>query len=128
VEVNEGKLIKWNVGKIYFRAQNQVSMGDSVVLFFCKTGENDPKTGTFQPGIYGWGTIKNPPQDSYAQIEYIAQPPSDYLKANILWDNDIERLTNQIRAKQYQGTMWPIEKEYLIELDKKIQKHIAQIK
>ena len=127
-EVIEGEPIRWDVGKIYFRTQAAVSTGDTVIFFFCKTGENDPKTGSFQPGIYGWGKIIDPPQDSYDQIEFVSQPPSNYLKMKVLWDKDIERITNQIRAKQYQGTMWPIGKNHLQELQRKIMAYITRVK
>ena len=127
-DVTEGQPVRWDVGKIYLRTQASVYKGDTVIFFFCKTGEDDPKTGDFQPGIYGWGKIIAPPQYNYDQIKFVTQPPSDYLKMNVLWDNDIERITNQIRAKQYQGTMWPIGESHLQELKRKILAHITQVK
>jgi hypothetical protein len=102
-----------------------VSQGDTVIFFFCKTGEDDPETGDVQPGIYGWGTIITPPFDSYGTIEFKVKSPSDYLKHHVIWDAEIEQLTNQIRKRQYQGTMWPIDSEQLEKLRMKIRKHIA---
>lgn len=116
--------IRWDVGKIYSHTKVSVAKGDTVVFFFCKTGKKDPNTGDFKPGIYGWGKIINPPQDSYDQIEFIVEPPSDYLKAKVLWDSEIEQVTNAIRGRQYQGTMWPISKSQLQTLRRKIAKYI----
>jgi hypothetical protein len=121
----EGK-ITWDLGKIYFRGQAQVSKGATIIFFFCKTGQNDPETGNVQPGIYGWGTITKPPADSYGMIEFEVKPPSDYLKNYVLWDDEIEQLTNQIRKKQYQGTMWPIDSDLLEKFREKIRNHIAK--
>jgi hypothetical protein len=60
-EISErDRKITWTPGKIYFRNYDKVDQGSTVIFFFCKTGENDPKTGDIQPGIYGWGTIINP--------------------------------------------------------------------
>ena len=125
VSESEGK-ITWDLGKIYFRDQTQVSKGATVIFFFCKTGQDDPETGDVQPGIYGWGSIIKPPLESYGTIEFEVKPPSDYLKDHVLWDAEIEQLTNQIRKKQYQGTMWPINSEQLQKLREKIRKHIGQ--
>jgi hypothetical protein len=58
-EVREGEYIPWDVGKIYLHGHTEISKDDTIVFFFCKTGKDDPETGTVEPGIYGWGKIKN---------------------------------------------------------------------
>jgi len=124
-EVWEDENIPWDVGKIYFHGQGQVSKDDTVIFFFCKTGEDDPETGDSEPGIYGWGTITDPPEDSYGRIEFVVKPPSDYLIDHVLWDVEIEQLTNQIRDNQYQGTMWPISSGQLQKIREKIRTSIS---
>ncbi len=118
--VKEGEPIIWDVGNIYKREEAKVSSGDTVIFFFCKTGEDDPETGDLRPGIYGWGKIITPPESIGDTIEFQVAPPSDKLKINPLWCKDIERLTNEIRRKVYQGTMWNIKPSELKQLGKRI--------
>lgn len=125
-EVNEGEPITWDLGKIYFRTRNRVYAGDTVVFFFCKSGKKDPQTHTIEPGIYGLGTIIDPPLDSNGIITFEVKPPSDYLKNYVIWDAEIEWLTNEIRQRQYQGTMWPINNQQLGRLCRKIHHHIKE--
>jgi hypothetical protein len=127
-DVIEGQSVIWNVGKIYLRNQGPVSKDDTVIFFFCKSGEIDPKTRTFQPGIYGWGKIITPPQLGHNEIEFVARPPSDYLKIKVLWDKDINRIINEIRVRQYQGTMWPIGQNHMQEIRRKIFAHMTKVK
>jgi hypothetical protein len=126
-EVNEGVLSTWNVGKIYFKDEDEVSKGDTLIFFFCKTGEADPETGGFEPGIYGWGTVINPPEMSNDFITFRVEPPTNLLKDHPLWDKDIERLTNEIRRRQYQGTMWHINSPQLARLSRKISEYVSSL-
>lgn len=125
-EVIEGEQILWDVGKIYFREQHSISAGDTVIFFFCKTGQKDPVTGDFKPGIYGWGKIIHPPDESCKQIEFAVEPPSDDLKNVVLWGREIERIINEIRGRQNQGTIWPINESQLLKLRRQITKYLGQ--
>jgi hypothetical protein len=118
-EVGEGTILTWPTGRIYCRGQSQVSKGDTVVFFFCKTGNDEP-------GIYGWGTIIEPPKVSDDDFTFVANPPSDYLKNNVCWDAGVDKLLNKIRRRQYVGTMWNISSSELDELRAKIRQHIAR--
>ena len=125
-EVREGENIPWDVGKINLRGHTRISTGDTIVFFFCRTGKDDPETGGVEPGIYGWGKITNPPRGSYDILGFVVEPPSDYLKNHVLWDAEIKQLTDEIRDKQFEGTMWPIGSGQLQKLCEKIRKHISE--
>lgn len=118
-EVREGQPLTWPTGKIYFREQGQVSKGDTVIFFFAKTGNDEP-------GIYGWGTIINPPREADDDITFVTNPPSDFLKDNPCWDDEVDKLLNDIRRGLYVGTMWNITFEELSKLRKKIRQHISK--
>ena len=117
-EVREGQTLTWSTGKIYFREQGQVSEGDTVIFFFAKTGNNEP-------GIYGWGTIIDPPQKADDDITFVIKPPSDFLKDNPCWDDEVKKLLNDIRRGLYVGTMWNITPKELNRLRGKIRQHIS---
>lgn len=132
VEVFEGKQITWPVGdRIYYREQCQVSIGDTIIFFFCKTMKDG--TPNDEPGIYGWGIIED---IAYYETEagvikedkitFQVEPPSDYLKDHVCWDKDIEQITNDVRRRQWMGNMWNFRTEELDRLREKIRKHISK--
>ncbi|MCI0529727.1 MAG: hypothetical protein L0Y56_19980, partial [Nitrospira sp.] len=127
LSVNEGNLVEWTVGRIYFLWADKVSIGDTIIFFFCKSGEKDPATRMKEPGIYGWGKIIDPPKQMYDKIKFQVEPPSNILKDYPLWDEDIEHLTNEIRQGQNRGTMWPIRPNHLEELCRRISDHIEKL-
>ncbi len=118
-EVWEGQTLTWPTGKIYFREQGQVSVGDTIIFFFAKTGNDEP-------GIYGWGTIIDPPQEAYDDITFVPKPPSDFLKETPCWDGEVDKLLNEIRRRLYVGTMWNITSGELSKLRKKINQCIVR--
>jgi hypothetical protein len=118
-EVLEGRKLTWPTGRIYFREQSQVSVGDTVVFFFCKTGNDEP-------GIYGWGKIIAPPQAEGDDFTFVAKPPSDHLKYRPCWDDEVDKLFNDIRRRLYVGTMWNITSGELSKLRKKIRQYTSQ--
>jgi hypothetical protein len=85
-------------GGIVPRGLTAIGSGDTLVLFFAKSG-ND------YPGIYGWGVVHNYDQGRN-QITFQLSPPSDYLKIDPLWDQDIHRLMDAIRQGQAKKTLW----------------------
>lgn len=106
-EVWEGEKIPWPVGeKIYVREQDPMSVGDTIIFFFCKSGDVDPRTGIVDPGIYGWGSITDisyyttrTGKEKEDEIEFVVKPPSNFLKDKPLWNDDINQLMNEIRRR-----------------------------
>lgn len=72
----------------------------TLIMFFSKTG-ND------YLGNYGWGIVYifNKRRN---RVEFRLAPPRDYLKTDPIWREDIEKLTDKIRGKMRQITMWAI--------------------
>ncbi len=99
-EVWEGEILRWPVGQLVRRGQEMPAPGDTVLLFFAKTGN-------LEPGIYGWGVVLSY-DDARKSLSYRPTSPSDYLKMDPVWGNDIRSLIDQIRAGMTQGTMWHI--------------------
>ena len=119
-EVKEGEPLTWPTGKIYYREQGWVSAGDTVIFFFCKTGNDEP-------GIYGWGKIDDPPRDQKKDFTFTPKPPSDILKKRPCWDDEIDKLLVDIRRRLYTGTMWNITPGELSKLRTKIGQHIKPL-
>lgn len=113
LEVWEGRPIIWEVGDISPRGQGEISPGDNIILFFSING-ND------YPGIYGWGVIYGLNKGKFT-VTFQVTPPSDYLKTDPIWDNEIEKLINKIRGKMRQKTMWGISRAEFLLIREKIR-------
>jgi len=113
-EVWEGNPVtNWSIGESK-RKPKEVLPGDIVVLFFARTGAVDP-------GIYGWGVITLFDKEV---IDFRPASPSDYLKMNPLWDDEISAIVDRIRGGMPQGTMWPVDDGTLEQLRQKIAAHV----
>ena len=130
-EIEEDKVITWKVGKIFRSTPMFIKEGDVILFFFCRAGKQDEETGKkVEPGIYGWGSVKIPPKDreqpqeSYHLMDVLIQPPSNFLKYNVLWDDEIKRILNEIRCNFYQATMWKINSKLLENIRNKIKEHL----
>lgn len=108
--VKEGKTLSWHVGRIGGQGENEVTAGDTIIFFFCKSH-------TDEPGIYGWGEIKgfidNGAKDR--RVKFVVKPPSDALKMRPCWNNKVERLIDAIRGNVKMGTLWKMtDKEFAV--------------
>jgi hypothetical protein len=121
LDVWQGDSITWPVGNVKVRGMSDIRAGDVIVLFFAKSG-------TAEPGIYGWGVITNLVRGKSRQrIKFKVTPPSDFLKMSVCWDLELEKLVDSIRGGFKQGTMWAIKPEEFEEIKRKINRHIATI-
>jgi len=100
LEIWERNRTIWPAGNILPRGLGSVTSGDILVLFFAKSG-ND------YPGIYGWGVIYDYDQRRN-KIAFQPTPPSDYLKSDPLWDDDLHRLLDHIRENAGRKTLWGV--------------------
>lgn len=120
MEVWEGNTVTWPVGSIDFRGGVAPKRGDILVLFFSKSK-------TDEPGLYGWGIITDViSEGTRPRLRFVPSSPSDFLKMSVCWDGEVEKLSDQIRGKVKQKTMWAIKPEEMREIRKKIHHHIAQ--
>lgn len=110
-EVWEGTTVtNWTIGESK-RRPTGVQPGEIVILFFARTGAQDP-------GIYGWGIITFFDGEV---INFRPASPSDYLKMNPMWDKEVSDIVKEIRGGMPQGTMYEITNGQLGELRKKIK-------
>jgi hypothetical protein len=116
-EVWEGNTVtNWSIGESK-RKPKEVQPGDTVILFFAKTGADEP-------GIYGWGIITLFDKEV---IDFRPAPPSDYLKMNPLPEQEIIKIIDKIRGGMPEGTMFPVGAEELKHIRQKIAKHVYGI-
>lgn len=117
IEVWEGNHVtNWSIGESK-RKPKEVPVGDMIILFFVKTG-------AVNPGIYGWGIITLFDKEV---INFRPTSPSDYLKMNPLWDEEISNIIDQIRGGMPEGTMWKVDDGILEQLRQKIAAHVYGI-
>lgn len=113
-EVWEGTTVtNWGIGESK-RKPTEIQPGEIVILFFARTGAYDP-------GIFGWGIITLFDKEV---INFRPSSPSDYLKMNPLWDNEIKSITDEIRGGMPQGTMYEVDSVILGQIRKKIAEHV----
>jgi hypothetical protein len=113
-EVWEGSLVtNWSIGQSK-RKPKEIPLGDTVILFFAKTGADEP-------GIYGWSVITLFDKEV---IDFRPTSPSDYLKMNPLWDDEIGNIVDKIRGGMPEGTMWKVDDGTLKLLRQKIATYV----
>jgi hypothetical protein len=117
VEVWEGHLVtNWTIGEGP-RKPKEVSPGDMVIIFFVKSGTHDP-------GIYGWGIITS----FYKEfIDFRPAPPSDYLKMNPVPEKEVSGIISKIRGGMAQMAMFKVEDKEFRELRQQIAEHVYGI-
>ena len=103
LEIWEGERWNWPVGG---RAgEGQIPKpGDTVVFFYAPYG------GT-EPGFYGWAVVLEWYAPSSNQLYFRPTAPSDSLKMFPWWDDEAERIANDIRGKMKQRTLWIVQPE-----------------
>ena len=109
-EVWEGTVVtNWTIGESK-RRPTGVQLGEIIILYFARTGAQDP-------GIYGWGIITFFDGEV---INFRPSSPSDYLKMNPLWDDEVSSIVDQIRGGMPQGTMYKIDEAMLAVIREKV--------
>ena len=96
----EGEVVTWSHHKIVSRGGDEPGAGDPLVLFFAPSR-------TKAKGVCGWALILK----RYAkkeEISFRAVFPTDVLKMNPIWDNEIEELVNHVRGPHPRATIWSI--------------------
>ena len=117
VEVWEGQEVTWPSGKLTGAEGDKVIPGDVIFLFFAQTHN-------VSPGIYGVGIITRY-SPGRGEITFRVCPPSDHLKTDPLWDNNIKQAIGRIRGRFAQGTMWQIPSEDLERIQSGVRQRIG---
>ncbi len=112
-EVWEGQETTWNVNKVT-PVGHSPKAGETVVLYYAPTGAKDP-------GILGWAVILWSNED---EIRFRPASPSDYLKMNPLWNDEIINIITDICGKMRRGTMWEVSKDQMKRLRKQISESV----
>jgi hypothetical protein len=107
----EREVTRWLAGNVRTNSGIKISPGDTLIFVFVKTG-------TQEPGIYGWGVVIK-----YKAGNVFFRPcyPSDYLKMNPIWDDDISNLIDAIRGPVKKGTMWEVSGDHAVKLKEKVR-------
>ncbi len=115
-EVWEGTDIQnWGVGEIRASKTGRLPKpGDMMILLYVKSGQVDP-------GIYGWGIVLRCGDE---EITFRLATPSDYLKMNPLWDDDIDNTVAKLCGKWRQATLFEDRGDSLGHLRQRIAEHV----
>lgn len=114
-EVWERQITQWPTGRVAGRVKPKE--GDILFPWFAKTGSDDP-------GLYGWGVIVRY-MTEFSQVRWQPVFPSDYLKMNPIFDGGVARFISAVRGRVSQGTMWPVDRAQLSELRNRITSHLG---
>ena len=115
-EVWEDAQTTWGFGKIT-PAGSSPQPGDMVILFYAKGGAVDP-------GIYGWAIVL---WRNGKEIRFRPVSPSDYLKMNPLWNDEVSDIIDEIRGKVARGTMWEIDSDQMRRLRQRVAEDVYGI-
>jgi hypothetical protein len=85
-----------------------------MILFYAKAKTTDP-------GVYGWGIVL---WCDGQEINFRPTPPSDYLKMNPMWDEEVDEIINTFRGRMPMATMFEDKTNSLEHLRKKISQHV----
>jgi hypothetical protein len=85
-----------------------------MILFYAPAGEPDP-------GIYGWAVVIRYDGE---EVRFMPSSPSDYMKMNPVWGDDVKNIIGQIRGRVAQGNVWEIEEGLFKQLRQKIAEHV----
>ena len=116
-EVWEGDIQHWNVGEIRRAVSGSGSLperGDMMLLFYVPKDQDDP-------GIYGWGIILRHGKN---ELDFRLATPSDYLKMNPLWDDDVIATVKRIRGGFNNATLFEDPSDSLKHVRKRIARHV----
>ena len=116
-EIWEGEMVKWPTGNVRTESGCRISPGDTVALVFVRTG-------TKEPGIYGWGVVAHYKEDK-GLFSFRPTFPSDYLKMNPIWDDQVSGLLDAIRGPVKVGTMWEMSSDHAAKMKRKIHDWIT---
>jgi hypothetical protein len=108
----EGEVTRWRAGSVRTNSGIKISPGDTLIFVFVKTG-------THEPGIYGWAVVSKYKEAS-GNVFFRPCYPSDYLKMNPIWDDKLSNLLDVIRGPVKVGTMWEVSSDHADEIKKKI--------
>ena len=113
LEVWEGQYTNWQIHRKVPKTRSPEA-GDIMVLFYAPAGESNP-------GIYGWAVVI---RFDGEEVRFMPSTPSDYMKMNPVWDDDVKDIIDQIRGPVAQGTLWEIEESLFKQLRQKIVGHL----
>ncbi|MGD1120355.1 MAG: hypothetical protein ABR886_12890 [Dehalococcoidales bacterium] len=121
VEMWENNNENWRLGTI--TPQGSIPEQGDIVIFYYAKGHS------FDCGIVGWGIVlRYDPIDykerTIKEMRFRLSSPSDYLKMNPLWNDNIKNIINQIRGKQYRGNFWAINEDQMLVIRQEIEQHI----
>jgi hypothetical protein len=97
-EIWEGKHWHWGYGSK--RSANVPAIGDTIIFFYAPSGGDDP-------GIYGWAVLERCDTESKT-LYFIPVAPTNSLKMDPWWDNQIQLIADHIRGTMKQATLFPI--------------------
>jgi hypothetical protein len=119
LEIWEGERWNWPVGRT--SGEGQVPKpGDTVVFFYAPSGGTDP-------GFYGWAVVLEWYEPSSNQLYFRPTAPSDALKMFPWWDDEAERMANDIRGKMKQRTLWIVQPELAVQVRRGISTWLRRI-
>ena len=112
VEVWEGEHTNWPTSKKVPK-DSSLQPGDIMILFYAPSGEPDP-------GVYGWSVVIRGDDE---EVRFIPSTPSDYMKMNPMWDDDVKIIIDKIRGPVAMGTLWEIKDNLFMQLRLKMADH-----
>jgi len=118
-EVWEGEKSEWGLGPSPRLNGLLPQPGDTVALFYAKTGCDEP-------GFYGIAVIiRVYEQEGEQRIYFRPCAPSDRLKIWPWWDGEVIAIADEIRQRANRGRFWSVSKDVQTRIEKGIHRWVG---
>jgi len=98
LDIWENERWSWPVGRK--ASVGNLKPGDRIVFFYARSGG-------VEPGFYGWAVVLDWHEDERGMY-FRPVAPSDHLKMHPWWDDEAKRVTDEVRGRVKQGTLWQV--------------------
>ena len=114
-EIWEGRNWSWGYGKKIGAAQP--AAGDTLVFFYA------PRGGKV-PGIYGWAVVERCDEESRI-VYFRPTAPTDHLKMDPWWDEEVKKVTEDIRGPVPQATLFQVQERNICKIQQGIKNWLS---
>lgn len=114
-EIWENQRWHWTFGQK--RGDATPETGDTIIFFYSPSAGNDP-------GIYAWAVLEKCDAES-STLYFIPTAPTNYLKMDPWWDDEVKNITDEIRGPSKQATLFLVSEEIIPRIRAGIRRWMA---
>jgi hypothetical protein len=114
-EIWENQRWHWSFGQK--KGNETPEIGDMIVFFYAPAKGSDP-------GVYAWAVVERYDAESKT-LYFIPTAPTNHLKMDPWWGDDVKELTDEIRGPMKQAALFPVALELVPRIRQGIKKWLS---